>query len=83
MPKADLTDDMKKIIAKKYDNAEPKMSTADLCEWAAKELGKPVSAAVCNAIKRTSKRYKERVYLRLVLCFTLGVEFFWNCLYRE
>ena len=63
MPKSILTDDMKKIIAEKYDNTEPKMKTSDLCKWATKELGKPISAAVCNAIKRTSKRDKERVHL--------------------
>ena len=61
MRKSSLTDDMKKIIIEKYDSTEPKMKTADLCEWARKELGKPVSTAVCNALKRLSKRYKERV----------------------
>ncbi|CAG5098498.1 Oidioi.mRNA.OKI2018_I69.XSR.g15724.t1.cds [Oikopleura dioica] len=58
MPKPTLTDEMKKIIRDKYDSTEPKMKTADLCEWAERELGKPISAAVCNNIKKTSKRNK-------------------------
>ena len=50
MPKASLTEDMKKIIADKYEATEPKMKATQLSKWATKELGKPVSAIKCKEI---------------------------------
>lgn len=58
MPKASLTDDMKKMIAEKYEQTEPKMKATQLSKWATKELGKPVSAIKCKEIMKTTKRDK-------------------------
>lgn len=62
MPKASLTDDMKKMIAEKYEQTEPNMKATQLSKWATKELGKPVSAIKCKEIMKTTKR--DKVILR-------------------
>jgi hypothetical protein len=60
MPKAALTDDEKKRIAEKYENAGPTMTVSALSKWATKDLGKPVTARVCKSVVRTTKRDQGR-----------------------
>lgn len=79
MPKASLTEDMKKIIADKYEATEPKMKATQLSKWATKELGKPVSAIKCKEIMKTTKRDKaanpERTAFEEFVAFQAKIAF--------
>ncbi|CBY24569.1 unnamed protein product [Oikopleura dioica] len=70
---------MKKLIADKYENTEPKMKVSDLSKWATKELDKPVSTALCKSIMKTTKRDKydnpERAAFEEFVAFQAKVAF--------
>ena len=59
MPKA-LPDDLKKLVAEKYEKTNPPLKPSELSKWATAHFGRPVSGQVCTAIIKTTKRDQDR-----------------------
>ncbi|CAG5079770.1 Oidioi.mRNA.OKI2018_I69.PAR.g9361.t1.cds [Oikopleura dioica] len=55
MPKA-LPDDLKNLVAEKYEKTNPPLKPSELSKWATAHFGRPVSGQVCTAIIKTTKR---------------------------
>ena len=58
MPRG-LSDDIKKLIAEKYENTDPTMKPKELQVWATDEFETPISAQVVRNIIKLTKRNKE------------------------